>query len=318
MIDYENKPFPNPEGKLNVIKRYLHILALLQYIPDGDNPETWNARSLADILSLDETGTKLPDDGLVRIYIKEHIEKELDISVDKKQGGLFSTLAEDIDVETQLKIARVYADFVIKDTTRDMILKKFIESMEDRALWTLARIYFAVIEQRMIKFNYITNSGHNMNGWELCPYYFVMRNNSLYLAAWDPSQKKNIIILAERIKDLTVLPKNISKEWDIPDIRQLFRYSLSAFISDDGPIEMKIRYAKHSANIIESIISPLDPLIKPAETKEWFESAFFITDYIYLCKQLVLYGNEVEILSPPHVRQAMINMLKESLGVYEK
>jgi len=25
----------------------------------------------------------------------------------------------------------------------------------------------------------------------------------------------------------------------------------------------------------------------------------------------------VEILSPPHVRQAMIDMLKESLGVYE-
>lgn len=317
MHGLEDKPFPNPEGKINVLKRYLHILALLQYIPDGEKRETWNARTLADIISLDETGTKPPDDGLVRIYIKEHIENDLGISVDRMQGGSVSTLAEDLDVETQLKIARVYSDFIIKDTTKDMILKKFIEANKDRALWTLARIYFAVIEQRRIQFNYTTNTGYNIHKWELCPYYFVLRNNSLYLAAWDPKQEKEIIILAERIKDLTVLDVNISKEWDIPSVDDLFKDSLSAYISENEPTEMKIRYSKKSRSTIEGILSPLDPEIKSSEADGWFESTFHITDYLYLCKQFVLYGSDVEILSPPEVRKAMVDMLKMSLGVYE-
>ena len=81
---------------------------------------------------------------------------------------------------------------------------------------------------------------------------------------------------------------------------------------------MRVRYKKRAANIIESIISPLAPEIISVESGDWFESTFHITDYIYLCKQFVLYGSDVEIVSPAHVRKDMINMLKESLGVYEK
>jgi len=261
MNELENRPFPNPEGKINVLKRYLHILALLQYIPEGEKPETWNARTLADILSLDEDGLKPPDDSLVRSYIKDHIEKELDISVDKKQGGVFSTLAEDLDIETQLKIARVYADFVIKDTTRDVILKKFIEAMPDRALWTLARIYFAVVEKRMIQFNYVTNTGYKITKWKLCPYYFVFRNNNLYLVAWDSVQKKHLPLLADRIKDLSVLDKSQSIEWAIPPVDELFKDSLSAYISESEPVEMRIRYSNKLRSTIEGIISILDPEI---------------------------------------------------------
>lgn len=32
---------------------------------------------------------------------------------------------------------------------------------------------------------------------------------------------------------------------------------------------------------------------------------------------LLLEGSSVEILSPTHVRQVMVNILKDSLGVYE-
>lgn len=318
MNELENKPFPNPEGKINVLKRYLHILALLQYIPEGEKPETWNARSLADILSLEEDGTRPPDDSLVRSYIKDHIQNELDISVDKKQGGVFSTLAEDLDIETQLKIARVYSDFVIKDTTRDMILEKFIKAMPDRALWTLARIYFAIVEKRMIQFNYVTNTGYKINKWKLCPYYFVFRNNNLYLVVWDPKQKKHIPLLAERIKGLSVLKKSQNLQWDIIPVDELFKESLSAYISECDSTKIKIRYSKKVSHTIDNIISVLDPQKESVERGDWFESTFNITDYIFLCKQFVLYGSDVEILSPPKVRQAMIDMLKKSLGVYEK
>jgi len=313
---YYMSSFPNPEGKINVLKRYLHVLALLQHIPS--NNEKWNAKKLADIIQLEEGYKKPFDDSLIRTYIRKHIEKELDISLDKTQGGWFTTFAQDLDRKTQLKIARVYADFVIKDTSRDVILERFIKAMPKTALWTLGRIYLATIEKRMIQLNYTTNSGYKIRYWQLCPYYLIFRNNNLYLVAWDPKQKKRIPLLAERIKNLIVLDKDQSIPWDIPPVEEVFKDSLSAFITNSEPVEMRIRYKKKAANIIETIISPLAPEIISVESGDWYESTFHITDYIYLCKQFVLYGSDVEIISPKHVRKDMINMLKDSLSVYEK
>lgn len=316
MAKPEKIQFPNPEGKINVLKRYLHILALLQYTPGDKKTETWNANKLADLLSEDETGRPL-EDSQVRKYIRDHIKNELGIDIDSAQGKPSMSLAEDLDIETQLMVARVYSGFVVKDTTRDVILEKFIKAMPDRALWTLARIYFAVIEKRMISINYTTNTGYKINKWNLCPYYFIFRNNNLYLVVWDPAQNKHIPILSERIKKLTVLEKSQSLEWDIKPVEELFRDSLSAFITEGPSVEVKIRYSKKIKNTIENIICILDPVTGTDEKGDWFESTFNITDYLYLCKQFVLYGKDVKILSPPHVRQAMIDMLKESLGVYE-
>ncbi len=314
MKNSDERQFPNPEGKINVLKRYLHILALLQHIPE--NGETWNAGKLAELLSIDEQKDSGISDSNIRKYIKDHIENELGIDVDRKQGGLISTLAEDLDIETQLNAARVYSEFVIKDTTKDMILRKFIEAMPDRALWTMARIYFAVVEKRMIQFNYTTNTGYKINNWKLCPYYLVLRNNNLYLAAWDPVQKKRLPLLAERIRDLTVMEKGESINWEIPEVEELFKDSLSAYICDSGSTEMHIKYSGKIRSTVENIISILEPDIKSLDNG-WFESSFKISDYLYLCKQFVLYGKEVEILSPPNVRKAMTDMLKESLSVYE-
>ena len=81
---------------------------------------------------------------------------------------------------------------------------------------------------------------------------------------------------------------------------------------------MRIRYKKEAASVIESVIGPLGPETIPVDDGKWFEAEFDIADYLFLCKQFVIYGSSVEILSPPHVRKAMIDMLKESLSVYDK
>jgi hypothetical protein len=311
----EEKPFFNPEGKINVLKRYLHILALTQYIPD--NNETWNAGTLANILSEEEKIEGGISDSSVTKYINNQIVKELDIAMDKSKGGQVISVDEDLDIETQLKIARVYADFVVKDTTRDIVLRKFIEAMPRRALWTLARIYFAVIQKRMIQFNYTNNSGYKINKWKVCPYYLIFRGDNLYLSAYDPAQDILLTLFAERIENLIVLKKSESRDWKIPAVDALYKNSISAYVSISGPVKVRIRYAKNISSGIESIISPLDQVTTSVENGNWFEAEFVIDDYLFLCKQFVFYGKNVEILSPPEVREAMINMLKESLSVYE-
>lgn len=316
MNDNAQITFPNPAGQINVLKRYLHILALLQFTPEGKESETWNATKLADLLSNDDSGITLDDSG-IRKQIKKYIVKELGIDVDISKGMHSMSIAEDIDSETQLMIAKVYSGFVVEDSTRDIILKKFIDSMPDRALWTLARIYFAVVEKRMIQFNYTTNTGYKINRWKLCPYYFMLKNNNLYLVVWDPVQKKHLPLLADRIKNLKVLEHNKKTEWDVIPVEELFKDSFSAFITDSPATEMKIRYKRKISIPINSLISFFDPEIKSVDNGDWFESTFNITDYLYLCQQLVIYSGDVEILSPPHVRNTMIKMLKNCLKVYE-
>ncbi len=314
MVRKKDNNFPNPEGKINVLKRYLHILALLQS-PPGTN-ETWNAARLAQLLSLEEDEKDISDSH-VRKYIKDHIENELGISVDRTQGGLITALAEDLDPDMQLEIARVYSSFVVKDSTRDMILQKFIAANPDRALWTLARVYFAALEKRMIQCSYKTNEGQLLTDWKLCPCYFIFRNNNLYLIVYDVDMKKYLPLVAERIQNIVVCDKKHDISWEIPDVDELFATSLSAFIDNTNTVEVTIRYSQVVKTIIENIIASLQPAIQK-EPNNWHRATFTISDYLYLCKQLVLYGREVEIVSPHKVRQAMIHMLKESLSVYEQ
>ncbi len=235
--------------------------------------------------------------------------------MDPTQGGLITALAEDLDAHMQLEIAKVYSSFIIKDSTRDIILQKFIAAHPDNALWMLARIYFAAIEKRMIQCNYTTADGQKAYNWKLCPCYFVLRNNNLYCIVYDIDMKKYLPLVAERMENIVVLESKYAIDWEIPPVDELFATSLSAFISTDDKEQVTIRYSNRIKNVIENIIASLDP--QKSTDGDWHTATFTISDYRYLCKQLVLYGKDVEIVKPQKVRQAMIDMLSESLSVYK-
>lgn len=317
-IFMENNQFPNHEGKIDALKRCLHILSLTQHIP-GNN-ESWNSASLSRLLSLDEKKDSGVDDSSVTKYINHQIKNGFGIdiattTVDRKSARVVS---EDIDIDTQLNFARVYSAFVIEDTSRNIALKKFIKAMPDRALWIIARVYFAVLEKRFIQIDYTGASGKERQNWKLFPFYFFFSEFNLYLTAYDPVENVRFTLRAERISNLIVTDESFKKDQIISPVNKLYRYSLSAYLSIEGPVKMKIWYKKTAAANIEDMISPLNPIITPLENGDQFEAEFIIDDYRFLCKQLFMYGKNVEILSPPEVRQTMVNMLKESLEVYER
>lgn len=72
-----------PQAQLNIIKRYLHVLALLQ---NNKDPVDWNSFTLADILSLDETEAVLTDKS-VRDYIHKYLMDDLGIDIATVKGG---------------------------------------------------------------------------------------------------------------------------------------------------------------------------------------------------------------------------------------
>jgi len=67
---------------------------------------------------------------------------------------------------------------------------------------------------------------------------------------------------------------------------------------------------------MEQFLGILEPEIITLNDGEQYEARFTVSDDLYLCKQLFMYGKNVEVLEPKELRELMISMLNESIKVY--
>ena len=171
-----NHKFPKPETQLNVLRRYLHVIALLQ---NKNDPENWNASTLADLISQEESGDE-PSEKAIRDYMKKNLENELGIEIKKKKGGRKINISDLLDTEMLVRIASVYSSFVVNDSTREIIVKRLIKNHPKECLWMLARIHFAIIEKKKLTFDYMPNTERKSKNYTVNAYHLVFRNNNLY------------------------------------------------------------------------------------------------------------------------------------------
>ena len=301
---------PDPEKKLNIIRRYLHILALLQ---NNKDPMDWNGSTLANALSLDEQPGKPLSDKAIRDYINDHLKGELELPIDIEKGARRIELSEPIKESLLDRIISIYSLFVVSDTSREDVLKGFVKKHPLDCLWLLARIYFAKLEQKRIEFDYTSNSGYRLTKCLANPYHLVIRNNNLYMVARLVNKNEPWLFIVARLDNLKAIDQHFDDE--IPPIEEIFKDTLGSFIGEK--YNVKIRFDKDLRIVMEQILGVLEPEIKDIESEDCCIASFSITDDQYLCKQLFLYGKKVEILEPEELRKLMINMLKESVGVYK-
>lgn len=300
---------PNPESRLNVIKRTMHILALLQ---NNKDPFDWNGSTLANLLNLDENLNEPLSDKTIRDYINKHLKLELGIEISIEKGGRRIELADELEVSFLQKLAPLYSIFTIKDLERETVMNKFISSHPDDCLWILARVYFASVEKRKLQFDYTTNDNRSLNRIEVSPYHIVHRGNNLYLAAKPEHSSRIHLYILSRIRNLK-MTDTLFKEI-IPTIEELFKDSLGSFIGEKHNV--RIKYHSSISQQIEHLIFILEPDITNLNSDEYFEAAFSISDDLNLCKELFLFGSKVEILEPVQLKEMMKSMLSESLKLY--
>ena len=306
--DDKRADFPRPDTQLNVLRRYLHVLALLQVQEDGQN---WNASTLADILSVDEPGDVLEAKS-IRDYINDYLVNELGLDIEKKPGGRKTGLAVPIEKDLLMRLAMVYANFVAVDSSREIILTKLAQAHPHDALWLLGRIYLATRERRRITFDYTTNSNAEIHGCAVHPYHLVFRNNNLYLAALSEYSGKIQLFIVNRITGLEVTGSSFPEE--IPAVGDIFRDTLGSFIG--RKYNVVIRFSEEARIQLEQILSILEPEISEDE-RGWLRASFTSSDETFLCKLLIPFGSSVEILEPITLREKMLDMLRQSLSVYE-
>ena len=298
---------PNPKHSLGIIRRYFHVLSLLQ---NRNDIQEWNSNSLADIISL-ECDEPLSDK-VIRDDIAKYIEGGLGLSVATKQGSPRSRLTGEIDDDTLQTLMMVYSGIVVSDMSRELAIGALIREHRDICLWLLARLHFAIAQRKKIQFDYTT--AHNEKKTiRICPYHLVHRENKIYLVGQSETEDMAHPYIVSKMKNLLVLDAGFSRS--IPPLRELYQYSYSAFIWSDEPAKVRIRYKRDIGPWLRTDFSPLEPEITP--NGEWEEMSFLVWDYEAVCRQLFFYGERVEILGPDEVRDTMIDMLTRSMSVYK-
>ena len=299
----------DPRNQIDVTRRFLHILALLQNAKD---PQDWNATTLSRIMELDRFDGRVIEPKTARDYI-EKIEKELGIPIEGYKGGRRYELESGIDTQLLTTLLLTYSGFVVFDASRHGVYSKLAEQRPDTCLWLLARIFFASKKGRLISFSY-TNNKMEEKSYTVAPYHLVFRGSNLYLACRKAGEEKVRLFIVGRIDNLKVLDDMHFEPEQTPSAESLFEHSLTSFISEQC-VDIVLRYRPTLENVMCDTFSGLNPSFN--DKGEWREMSFSASDPLAICRQLVLYGDEVEIVYPPDMRTMMAEMLRRSLKVYE-
>ena len=298
-----------PRTELAVLRRYLHVIALLQ---NSKDPIDWNAAKFADVISLDEENPDKLSDASILKYIKKYLVNELGLDLEIIKGSRRMELAESLNKKLLQQLGEVYTTFVVKDSSRTTVLKNLFNKHPLDGLWLLARIYFASLEKKKIIFSYKSAVSKEVREYKVNPYHLAFRNNNLYLVCRVHSDSNIISFIVNKIENLKVL--NEFFEENVPEIDDVFKDTLGSFLGKK--CHVKIRYVKDLHSQIDQIISNLKVEIKDVKGSNKYEALFTVTDDRYLCSQLFLYGDRIEIIEPVELRETMVKMLEESLGMY--
>lgn len=304
--------FPNPDNQIKVLKRYLHVLALIQ---NDKDPVDWNSFSLADMLYNDEIDGKVTDK-MIRDYLKTNLKKDLNIDIDTIKGGRRTRLKTAINHKMLTSLVGIYSIFVASDSAREKIIARYIKAHGNESLWLLARLHFAARDGNPVSFKYLSRSENKIKEYTVRPYHVVFRGNNLYLACRNLEAGKDVLFILSKIEPCSLKVKIDKIDFPpVPTVEELFSKSLGAFIGRKQKVV--IRYTKNVSFYISDIIDCVDPKIKPLTGGGYdFEASFEVADDLYLCKQLFTCGKEAEIVSPASMRLKMKGLLDESLGLY--
>ena len=295
------------DRKINVFRNTLHAISLLC----NNNDEKWNFKSLEDIIKTEDPDIK---QNKIANYLNNIAKDDFDIDYDTIRGSRSGDIGSDIDDEQLKTLLRLYSTFVITDLEKDVILKRLKKSHPHDSLWVLARIHFAIINKQVIKFDYITNRDYAIKQLEMLPYYMVMKNNNLYLIGKDLKDGQEKRYILSRVQNLNVTEITM-KEVDIPEVEEFYKNVLGSYASNHL-YKVKLKFENNFQTKLEEIIDSLDYEEPEIYDDEFKTIIVTIDDVKYLCEKLFIYGKSVEILEPKGAREIMVEMLRESCGVY--
>lgn len=308
--------------KMNIFKRCLHILGLLQ----NNDGNKWNAQNITNALWKDkslfgdyaESKDFSPNPAAVAKNARIFLKPKGLVSIGQGRSEWEINKIHRTALE---EIAFNHSIYTSEDFHRKRAIASLVKRTPESCLWIFTAIHFARIEKKKIRFNYTRSYSDEQESFVVHPYFIILTNDNFYLYGRPTDTREANYFILSKIKDLEIMNETFNEKIITPEY--ILKKSISgAFIAkyglrspEDKIYKVRIRFDQSILPKIEDMTAALQDA-KIEKHEEYYEASFRIYDNVELCKQLFYFGDAVEILEPDEIRVTMREMLENSLRVY--
>jgi predicted DNA-binding transcriptional regulator YafY len=214
------------------------------------------------------------------------------------------------------KIEKFHGDKEITESVEDISDLIQVEMPLDSAgLEYTLELYDAIRNFYSIQFNYKRFSTGTEKLHTIDPYLLKEYKNRWYLTGWYHEEKRIATFALERISLLKTLEKRFKLNENFSR-KDYFKYSFGiTVINGYKPEQIVLKFnIKQGLYIKAQPIHSTQKIVR--ETKNEIQIAITVIPSYELTSQILSYGNDVELLKPKYLRNAIKSLLEDSIKNY--
>lgn len=167
----------------------------------------------------------------------------------------------------------------------------------------------ALVESRVCSITYKTPTAAHARSYTIHPYTLDVYHGGMYLFAYRPEPDTLMVLSVERIGTITVEDCSFAK---VPEVLQRIearRQRAFGIIDDDDVLAVTLKFTAEQAPYIrERVWHPTQHLEEQAEGSLILQ--FQASGWFEIVRWVLGWGNWVEVLEPPELRQAIAQHLQ--------
>lgn len=179
----------------------------------------------------------------------------------------------------------------------------------------LPKILTAIKSHQAVRFSYEKYTGTKAKTYVLHPYLLKEYRSRWYIIGFNPAKNAVVIFAVDRLVGEIQIIEEKFKIVSGFDPKIYFEYSLGITATEEAPIHIRLRFSPLAGKYVEST-----PLHHSQTTLRNDESAFDIGLHLCITKELLMqilsFGSDAEVVSPPELKQRITQELKKALKNY--
>ena len=205
---------------------------------------------------------------------------------------------------------------------RDMEKYVFVCGTQSANPEVVSRLIMLILEsirrQKNVRFDYLrTSDGEKQKRRELSPYGIVCRQDVWYLVGSPPGKKELRMFRCDHIVRLSPVENSVNRVPDDFSLAEMYKHSWGTWTltAKKKPIPVKIRVERRLVNKFSVTMYHGSQNVKILDSGD-IEVSFQISEPNEMLPWLMGWGNTIEVLEPPQLRQALCEMAKEVAQQY--
>ena len=206
-----------------------------------------------------------------------------------------------VKLEDKLQLSKATGNFVSYEENAGYVGLEWFKDVFD-----------AIANSRVLDITYSKFNGSRPYYWKIHPYFLKQYNNRWFLLGLNDYSKKISILALDRIDDLKEIRMDFIPNTTI-DLDEYFK-DIIGTTRENGPIEkVKLQFSKNRFPYVET--KPIHGSQKIIDHANRIIEISVIPNK-ELLTTILTYGNDIEVLSPEHIRNEIRAIIEDSLSKY--